>query len=344
MVRSPSTAALPEALARVLASQGVREEQLEASVRRVADGSLRGERVMIERAPAALLEPLARALGVPVGAPARALAAAASSAGLPLILGWDAGALKVYLNASDASSPLRRALWERVAWPELRALEREPHLLALNADARGSERKAYVQYATAEEGARGRGEGALELARRTLRAGLDAGSVVSWDLSPSGCVARACFVALRSDRSPEPLLASLPGWSAAGVEALLPFARGGCRSVGVPAGSSDAGRWTAYFKPRGMNSALHNLEPAGSFLAGESELALFLAPSSSEARAFARVGRFALSYRVVRGAPSREDALALMQWAVERLREAEREGPTAEPRFASPPRPWVLSG
>jgi hypothetical protein len=280
-----------------------------------------------------------------------ALLDAASRFGLSLIAGWDTSSAtnavaKVYVNASDASEPSRAAAWRAVGWAGIETLPTAPHLLALNATSRSVTRKAYVQDADPTP-APGFGSAASTLSERIARAGAFAGAVACWDLAASerdpSPRARAWFAGIREggDVAIESLLASLPGWDTARVNASLPFERGACRSIGVAAGEALA--WTAYFKPRGQSSPLWDLEPVARFAHGEWDVAVYFAPRDHGPRAFARTETTAVSFRGADSAPPHV-VEPLYRWVVECVRASEGTGRAVEPALALPPSPWTLRG
>jgi hypothetical protein len=344
----------PSRLARVLENGGVSPDQLEASVRHRPPTGLSGRRVMIELAAANLLDPLAASLGVAPGEGAAALVAAAKETGLPVILGWDGRAegpwLKIYLNGSDASDSLRRRASDLAGFCDVSALPGVPHILAMNVGRGGLERKAYFQRSDAMESAARHGPSAIALARDALERELCAGAVECWDLGAAPAP-RAWFVALRDEHGvpADALLATLEGFAPERVAEELPFERGHCRSVGVPAGASSVSHWTAYFKPRAQGVPLFCLAPIASFRAAGDELSVHVAPVEHTKRAYARTKRWAVSFRARQGRPAGPDAERLMNWVVQRVAEAdsaEREqqglayAELAE-ALANPPPPWA---
>lgn len=305
-------------LRRHLRDHGVTLAQLEASVRLEGEGA-RADRVMIERAPPACVEGLRLLLGVPESPWITRTLATCDALALPLIAGWDRtrGCLKLYVNASDAPASVRREVAARAE------LDGAPHVLGLNLFAGGQvELKRYLQARDAEGPAR----------RLVDAAGaLSAGVVTSLyaDGSP-----HAYFVALRP-ASPDALdaaFAFLPGFSWDAIRAHAPFEPASPRSIGVSAADTD--RWTAYVKPRDADApALWSLEPVVVVRAGETELAFFVAPDVEGARAYARRGGRALSYRSHGPPPAPASLEGLLDWALGLL---EDDPPPA------PPPPWRL--
>jgi hypothetical protein len=346
LARAVPTGADAARLGEVLVAAGVTGDQLEASVRRDADGRLVGRRVMIEMAPPSLLEPLAAELAVSAGEAIDALRDAARSAGLPLILGWDgrsSGAvLKIYVNGSDASEPLRCRVRDRAGFEDATRLPAIPHIFALNVSTHGVERKAYLQRSDATSSAVDFGAAATRLARAALDRDLCAGAVECWDLALPPA-RRAWFVALRDGRSAEvdEVLSGLDGWSSTEVAEKLPFERGHCRSVGVPAIAQPAG-WTAYFKARTHAAALWSLSPVASFGVAGDELCVYLAPARRAERAYARTDRWAVSFRTRQGRPTGPAAERLMKWVVRCIARADLRGVDPVAELADPPPPpWV---
>ena len=173
---------------------------------------------------------------------------------MPLIVGWDRRegdpCAKIYLNASDASEAVRRALGEElgVAAPSIDA----PAVIGLNAARSGAhEVKLYVQRSDALALARPLGPAATALAEAAAREGASAAGVASWDVRGGEARPRAFFVALR-DRADGGLwrtVEDLPGWDGDAARRAIPFAPGPPRSVGVAIDAPE--RWTVYVKPAG---------------------------------------------------------------------------------------------
>ncbi|MCB9595961.1 MAG: hypothetical protein H6719_24790 [Sandaracinaceae bacterium] len=312
-----------EVLADALAACGVELAQLEASVR-ADEGSLRADRMMIERAADGALEAILEAFGVPRVAALDALLETARALGVPRIVGWDAtrGCVKLYANASDAPASVRERLGA--------------HVVGVNAFADGSiERKRYAQHPDASS----LGPAASRLVEAA--GALCAGVVESRD---EGGAARAWFVALRP-ATPVVLDAAfggLPGFGSFSWAALVeraPFAPASPRSIGIAAARPT--EWTAYVKPRASaEPELWSLEPIAAFETDDVEVAVHVAPADGALRAYARVGDRALSYRVVRGEPAGGDLDALMRWVVERATDA--DDLRASLARVAPPGPWRL--
>ncbi|APR79828.1 Hypothetical protein A7982_05175 [Minicystis rosea] len=333
--------------------------QLEASVRGSTAG-MRGARVMLERVPFGVVVAVAEALQVALPPAVHRVAEIAAADGLPLIGGWDITTegplVKIYLNASDASVTVRRALSERIGRvvpvPDIEA----PHVIGLNVLRSGRlEVKAYQQdqderriaeLAGSHAATESQTQRAARLAERALALGACAGAVLCWERDASGAARpRAFFVATRggADAAIEQCVADLPGWDGAAVAALLPFAPGPARSIGVALQGPEA--WTVYFKPAGGDRPVASLEPLARFRAGDAEVGIFVAPNELVERAFARTGRHALSFRCRHGAPPRRDIEALMAWAARRVQAAEASGQPparllADTQHQRPPSPW----
>ncbi|WP_157068602.1 hypothetical protein [Sandaracinus amylolyticus] len=328
---------LERALLDAADAAGARGAQLEASVRGGAGVAISGARMMIERASPAIVEAIWRTIALAPAPDVDALIRAARDARVPLIAGWDVAhehaIAKLYVNASDAAPPVRAAIPASLGWPALDALPAPPHLVAINASARGVERKAYVQSAHASsDHARARWLDALASSH-----GAHGGVVRSWDLAEGTAHERAYFVAVRGgsrDRA-DALLAALPGFDDARSARALPFERGQCRSIGVDL-RGDELRWTAYFKPAGAGTPLWSVEPFARFRAGDVHVAMFVAPHDHEERAYARTARHAISFRGERDAP-RELVRPLLEWAVAVMRDEE----DPQRALASPPPPWI---
>jgi len=302
-------------LATALRSLGVADAQLELSVRRAGD-ALRADRVMIERAPVASIDPILAAMGLARGAGVDALLDAGAE--LPLITGWDRarGAAKIYVNASDASDAARASLAARLG------LAGPAHVVGLNVLPDGREElKRYVQSA--------RGEPPFHGARLVASAGPLCGGVVRSERADGA--PRAWFVALREApaRALDAAFGWLPGFRWAAVEAALPFAPAPPRSIGIA--WERPSEWTVYVKPRGAGEpAVWSLEPLAVFTDGVGEVAVHLGPA--DAPAYAVVGERSVSYRVRGGTPSAAQITRLLDWVVARLADA---GPLEDP-----PAPW----
>jgi hypothetical protein len=351
-LRAALQAALPSAdLADALCARcidhGVGIDRLEASVRRMPGGGLFGRRVMIERAPAELLAEVTQILGYRIPAAALGLLEAARASGLPLIIGWDARTsgpvwLKLYLNASDASEPLRNRWLSASTWPEVAGLADVAHLLALNFHAEAIEKKAYVQYGDSVLSAVRFGQTATDLARGARELGLDAGAVACFRLEDGKAPRpRAWFVALRDTEAASVFLARLPDWNASAVDGALPFARGQCRSVGIGLDPEFDGAWTAYFKAFGCEVPLYDLEPAATFRSGDFEVSIFVAPTAYVERAYFRSRHSALWYITPAAVPPHDVIEKLMDWTATRLVEIEEKSGRFAEELGAPPAPWT---
>ena len=341
-----SRAHLEAALARAITAPG----QLEASVRWSA-GAFRGGRLMLEAIPFEAAIALSEFVGAPLPPLAHRLADLAAAERLPLIGGLDAAAavplVKLYVNASDASTQVRRRLCERAGIAANKGAPEAPHVIGVNARRDGQiELKLYEQGHDEIALAAPLGEPARHLAALAARDRASAGAVVSWDAKGGEAPRpRAFFIATPTggnDRVAR-LLTRLPGWSAEAVASALPFAPGPARSIGVSLRETPA--FTVYFKPRGSARPVASLEPAARFRAGASEVGVFLEPSRAADRAYLRTARHAISYRCREGAPPRLEVEALMQWVATRVRAAEASGlPPAqilsETGPSGPPSPW----
>ena len=161
--------------------------------------------------------------------------------------------------------------------------------------------------------------------------------MLSLDVAAGGRTSpRAFFVALREPaRDPWTCVRALPGFDAARIAAVLPFAPAPPRSVGI---ALDHDEWTLYCKPRDTGGAPQSLEPTTVFRDGELEVGVFVEPNEAAPRAFRRTDRSAVSIRVRQGEPIPHRLESLVDWFTERLRAAEAEG--TRPRLADPPPPW----
>ena len=135
-------AAKTQSVVAALEAAAIDRARLEASVRGDASGTARGGRMMVERVHPREARALLSALGVGLEASDEALLAWAESHGQPTIVGWDVGReppiAKLYVNASDASESLRRALGEALG------LDHAPHVVGVNLGA-VRETKVYEQ-------------------------------------------------------------------------------------------------------------------------------------------------------------------------------------------------------
>jgi hypothetical protein len=334
-----------DALAAVLA-HGVRDAACyEASIRTTAGGAPSAGRMMIERASAAVVDAIATALGVALPPAAAQWLQAAGREGVPIIAGWDrrgGGAercVKLYVNASDIAHAARAGLLAALA-PDLSNTAEPPAVIGMNARADGAiETKLYVQSADALALAERASAPAHRLAAAARADGADAGGVLSFDVAGGALHARAFFVALRepAGESLWPCVRALPGFDAARIEALLPFAPAPPRSIGQ---SLDGGTWTLYCKPLDSGRAPAALEPAAIFRLDDAEVGVFVEPTEHARRAFSRTERHAVSVRVRAGAPVPQALESLIGWFTETLRAAERAGGDLAARFNDPPTPW----
>ncbi len=313
----------------------------EASVRRGATG-VRAGRMMIEQSPGDLVPAIAAALAIELPKAAAQWMEAAAVEGLPVIAGWDLRhgggerAVKLYVNASDASQRTRARLCTAVL-PDLRVSE-APAVLGMNVRADGAvETKIYLQSSDAVALAERLGESARRLAAAARAEQADAGGVLSLDVATGGRTSpRGFFIALREpSRDLWPCVRALPGFDADEIGAALPFAPAPPRSVGI---ALEREEWTLYCKPRDSGGAPQSLEPTGVFRDGDLEVGVFVEPNAGAARAFRRTERSAVSIRVRHGAPAPHHIESLVDWFTERLRAA--EAACAPPRLADPPPPW----
>ncbi len=327
-------------------------DSLEASIR-VADGEVRGGRMMIERAPAELGRAIVRALGVPSLAPCERVIGAAEALKLPLIVGWDVASrsplAKLYANASDAGEALRSELAQRLSClvspepsgtstPRAAAAAAAawalspPHVVGLNLHQDGEQViKLYHQQ-------RARPELTVTLPSALTALTEASGWVVSHDLTAAGLVLRAVFAATRhqSHGALEAACAALTGQPFSALAAHFPFPVDTLRQLGwSPRGV------TLYAKPAGAAHPVHALEPAAVFRAGAVEVGLFIEPSEHTPRAYLRTRAHALSFR----ARSTEESPALLAelgaWAAARVSEWEaRPGRSGSADLSAPPAPW----
>lgn len=316
----------------------------EASVRATPGGALSAGRMMIEGASPHIVDAIAGALGVALPPAAERWFALAAREGVPLIAGWDrrgggaARCVKLYVNASDVSRAARARLCGALA-PGVDSDE-PAAVVGMNARADGgTETKLYVQSADAVTLAAPIGARARELADAARRDGADAGGVLSFDVAGATLRPRAFFVALREPAggSDWRCVASLPGYDADRIAALLPFPPAPPRSVGV---ALDDANWTLYCKPRGSGRAPEALEPAAIFRSAEAEVGVFVEPTAHAARAFRRTARYAISVRVRDGRPAPHALESLVDWFTARLGDDERDDAALVDSLADPPAPW----
>lgn len=345
-VASSCASADPDALATTLTAHAVDPASYEASVRGGAGRALSAGRMMIERAPVAVLDAVAHALGVRLPSEAGGWVERARDEGVPLIVGWDLRGrterrcVKLYVNASDAADTVRARLCAALA-PEA-AVAHAPAVLGMNLCADGRiETKVYVQTADAVDLAAGLAPGARALAAAARGEGADAGGVLSFDIDGHSVRPRAFFVALR-----EPVgitswrcVESLPGYDARAVEALVPFPAAPARSIGI---SLSDGAWTVYCKPRQSSRAPEALEPAAVFRAGAVEVGLFVEPNERAPRAFCRTARHAISVREREGVAEPRAIESLVTWFALHVQSAEEGGMPIAARLDDPPAPWRI--
>src|SRR5262249_1981205 len=238
----------------------------EASVRCRPGGMPSAGRMMIERAPTAVLTGIAGALDIALPQSATDWLRLAEQEGVPIIAGWDlrgGGAqrcLKLYVNASDASRATRGRLYTQLA-PGATSSE-PPAVIGLNARADGAvELKFYLQSADAVAVAADVSANARALAAAARAEGADAGGLLSLDVEDRGLRARAFFIALREppDGTDWRCVRTLPGYDPLALAALMPFSPAPARSIGL---SLSDGAWTIYCKPRHSGRAPEALEPA----------------------------------------------------------------------------------
>lgn len=307
--------------------------------------------MMFEGVPFDVVEALADALDTALPPLASRLADAARAERLPLIAGFDAVVplVKLYVNASDASVPIRRRLRERAELTAPAEVLDAPHIIGINARRDGPVGvKLYVQSRDEVELA------ALvareipfagDLARSCVAERAGAGAVACWELSSADTARpRAFFVAARegSDAAVTRVAEALPSFHAGAVRAALPFAPGAARFIGVSAHAPPI--FTLYFRPRGA-SPIVTLEPVARFRAGADEVGVFLEPIEHAGRFYACTSRHAVSYRRREGAPARAIIDALMLWVTSRVRSAEAsdEDPARTLTGPSgPPSPWHI--
>ncbi|MBX3184942.1 MAG: hypothetical protein KF915_20135 [Polyangiaceae bacterium] len=328
-------------------------DSLEASIR-VADGQVRGGRMMIERAPAELGRAIARSLGVPRLEACERVIEATEALSLPLIVGWDVASrsplAKLYANASDAGEALRAELARRLGYESQRFdpessdvgtpqvagraawATSPPHVVGLNAHQDGAQViKLYHQH-------RARPEIAVTLPSALRELTGASGWVVSHDLTPTGLALRAVFAATRhqNQEALEAACGELTGQPFSALAAHFPFPVDTLRQLGwSPRGV------TLYAKPAGTAHPVHALEPAAVFSAGAVEVGLFIEPSEHTPRAYLRTRAHALSFRA-RSAEESPTLLAqLGAWAAARVSEWEAlPGRAASPDLSEPPAPW----
>lgn len=318
--------ALAEAVAAALSTADP-----EASLR-IADGRVRGGRMMLERADAACARRIAEGLALPWTPLAEAVVASCRALELPLITGWDVGApapvYKLYANASDASVERRQELGRRLG------LSGGPpaHVVGLNVAREAAQLKVYRQAERLEA------PGGAPVPVPEAFAAIDAVAwVASHDVRGEAQPLRALFAAPAHDgaASAREALRALTGISWEALADRFPFAPGPLRQLGW----SPSGAVTVYAKRRGAAAPVHALSPVAVFRAGDVEVGLYVAPTADAPRAFVRTERHALTFRTRQGDPPGPAIEALGRWAAARVARAERRG--ERPSFAGPPPPWV---
>ncbi|MCS6799671.1 MAG: hypothetical protein NZ898_14355 [Myxococcota bacterium] len=323
-----------------LEEHDVEEGRLEASVRWRPGVSVRGGRLMVERveprAALALLDVLAGP--GPEGRRAAWLVEQAASEGVHVIVGWDAAAdgtlrAKVYANASDAAESVRVRLAGRCAGRA--AAELAPSVVGINVGGGRAQLKVYVQRACPPASPPPEVARAFEQLARADRC---AGYVTAFDVLDESCGVRAWFAALR----PVPwgsdcLRVSVLGPRvAAAIARAAPFAPGLASSLGASADGS----WTLYFRPAGAHGAPWQLEPSFLVRGGATELGVYVEPWRSDEPCYARVGPWAVSYRVRSGRPEGRAVARVLAALVARLREV--GWPSAPAALGPLPYPWTI--
>ena len=337
-----------DALAAILVRCAIDPASYEASVRCRPGGMPSAGRMMIERAPTAVLTGIAGALDIALPQSATDWLRLAEQEGVPIIAGWDlrgGGAqrcLKLYVNASDASRATRGRLYTQLA-PGATSSE-PPAVIGLNARADGAvELKFYLQSADAVAVAADVSANARALAAAARAEGADAGGLLSLDVEDRALRARAFFIALREppDGTDWRCVRTLPGYDPLALAALMPFSPAPARSIGL---SLSDGAWTIYCKPRHSGRAPEALEPAAIFRAGDAEIGVYVEPTERAVRAFRRTERHAVSIRTREGSATPHALESLVDWFADRLRSAERDGAAIATRLGDPPTPWRLVG
>lgn len=295
---------------------------------------------MIERAQPQTVRALAEAFGV-ADRLIEPLLATAATLELPLIAGWDAGtpepALKLYVNASDHSVQVRRAMAEQLGWAAVGRMSAPPHLLAVNVSATTCQRKAYLQLR--ERAPDERDDRIERLVSKAAR--LVGGIVQSFDVDESDVRPRAFFLALRDDGEAASVLRELPGWNDQVVSAALPFPRGRCRSIGVALGDS-ALQHTAYFKPKALGEPLWSIDSLFVCATEHCEIGVHVSPRELGNPAYVSTARHAIAYRLRHGATDHHELQALMQWLQRHVEGLESRGEALVPPPTQPPAPWKL--
>ena len=309
----------------------------EASLRIAADGTVRGGRMMLERAGADVARRVARELGIPWVEVATAVVDACEALRLPLIAGWDVGGAapkyKLYANASDASEAKCAALVGRLG---LSSTLLRPTLVGINVASGGVEAKLYVQRTDLVELG-------LEVEVPDVFARIEAAAwVASYDVCGDDVTLRAVFAATVHGReeSAEAALSSLAGVTWSALEQSFPFVPGPLRQLGW----SPNGDVTAYAKRRGRAAPVHALAPIAVFRCGAVEVGLYVTPTEGAPRAFVRTDEHALTFRSREGSPDSAALEALGAWAARQVAAGEGKGAVEGTKFDTPPADWKLVG
>lgn len=321
-------------LLELLRRRSIEPTSLEASVRQGPDAAPAGGRVIVEHPPPGLDADIAAVLGLPLPAAFAPLRAVASSLGLGTIIGFDvhAPAIKLYVNASDASTRLRRELAGRTFAPSAPG---PPHMVGINVTgARVEERKVYYQGADPRAMSEGLLPHVTEMAHAAHAAGVTVGALLSCDIDADGKASpRAFFLALRPfpDAVLEASLPVLRPWSLAETRAALPFEARFVRFIS--AGCSSVSPITVYFRHPSERPG-HSISPVAVFKTPGAEVAVHIDPASPDRHAYSAVGPLAISYRLREGAATKAELTSLLDWIARRLEGGARD--------EMPPPPWVL--
>lgn len=305
----------------------------EASLRIGPDGSVRGGRMMLERAGADVARRIADGLALPWAPQAVAIVDACDVLRLPLIAGWDVGGAtpkyKLYANASDASGAKGAELLRRCSV----APRPGAAIVGINVGHSGVETKLYVQRPSlADLG--------LALEVPAAFAAIEAAAwVASYDMGEGRGTLRSVFAATMHDReaSAEAALRTLRGVDWASLEGSFPFAPGPLRQLGW----AQSGEVTVYAKRRGRAVPVHALAPLAVFRRGDCEVGLYVTPGADTPRAFLRTAASALSFRTRSGAPEAAALEALGAWAQERVAGVEELAGAEAADLRVPPGGWV---
>ena len=84
---------------------------------------------------------------------------------------------------------------------------------------------------------------------------------------------------------------------------------------------------------------MHRLGPVATFRAGDAEVGVFVEPSETTPRAFARTRSHAITLRVRQGTPERGAIEALGRWVAAQVEAGEHDGGAFE--LGDPPAPWI---